>query len=139
MMLKPLAAALAATLALAACDAQTAGPVDTGADPLAGSWRVLSIGGTKIEDPNATLLTFTGLTTLTGTFGCNQFTANYTYDRNVLFVTNLVPTTAITCSGAPERQERNGLRLLSFPATVVADANGAILSGREGQSFSLQR
>lgn len=138
-MLKPAIAALGATLLLSACDpAATGTAVDSGADPLSGSWRILSIGGTKTEDPNATMLTFTGLTTVTGTFGCDQFTANYTYDRNTVQITNVTPG-AGGCTGAAERQDRHGRRLIGMQATVVADGTSAILSGREGQSFALHR
>lgn len=137
-MLKPILTALGAAVLLAACEPVPADNAPSGADPLAGSWRILSIGGAKVEDPNATMMTFTGLTTVTGTFGCQQFTGNYTYDRNVVFISNLnIP--ANTCSGAAERQQRHGTRLIQMPMTVVADPSSAILSGREGQSFALTR
>ncbi|AXC49538.1 META domain-containing protein [Paracoccus suum] len=137
-MLKPILSTLAAVAVLAACEPTGTTSADSGADPMSGSWRILSIGGTKVEDANATMMTFTGLTTVTGSFGCGEFTGNYTYDRNVLFITNIAGS-PMACSGAPERQNRHGMRLLSLPMTVVADANGAILSGREGQSFALGR
>lgn len=135
-MLKPILLSIGAVALLAACEPTTTTP--TGADPMAGSWRILSIGGTKVEDPNATMMTFTGLTNVTGSFGCGEFTGTYTYERNVLFIQN-VTNSGLTCTGEAERQDRRGRRLIGMPMTVVADPNSAILSGREGQSFALSR
>lgn len=137
-MLKPFLTAASAAILLTACEPVAGASGASSADPLAGTWRVASIGGTKVEDLNATEMTFTNLTQVSGTFGCNRFTGNYTYDRNVVFISDVI-TTRMACIGAPERQERHGLRLLGMPMTVVADPNAAILSGREGQSFALER
>ena len=128
--------------AVAACDepaATPAAPTPVMGGNLAGTdWRVYSIAGIRVDDPATTRMAFDAAT-VTGSFGCNTFTAPYSTADGLLRVG--APTrTEMDCPGEPGRQERAGMRQLGFPMQIVPNgANQVILSGREGQSFILER
>ena len=126
--------------AVAACDQVPASATAPAADGnLAGtSWRVLSIAGVKVDDVNATRVSFGG-GTISGSFGCNEFSGPYTAEGGLLRV-GATTTTRMACGAAADRQERSGLRQLGFPMQVVPNGSQQlILSGKEGQSFILER
>lgn len=132
--------------ALAACDqpgvttaSATATTGSVTAANLAGtSWRVLSIAGVRVEDMSATRMAFDGAT-INGSFGCNSFSGPYSAEGGLLRV-GAAATTRMACPGTAGQQERSGLRQLAFPMQVVPNGpNQLILSGREGQSFILER
>ena len=126
--------------ALAACDqASVTSTGPSAGDDLAGtSWRVLSIAGVKVDDFNATRVSFAD-GTISGTFGCNEFSGPYSVEDGLLRV-GAAATTRMACGGAAGRQERSGLRQLGFPMQVVPHgAQQLVLSGKEGQSFILER
>lgn len=128
--------------AVAACDqpaATTATPAAVTGGNLSGtSWRIFSIAGTRVADMNVTRMAFDA-TTVTGSFGCNTFSAPYSTADGLLRV-GAVTITEMGCSGAPARQERFGLRQLGFPMQIVPNGpSQVVLSGREGQSFILER
>lgn len=128
--------------ALAACEEPAAAPVAPGpvtATNLAGtSWRILSIAGIKVEDTNATRMVFDA-GTVSGSFGCNSFSGPYSTADGLLRV-SAATMTEMACRGAADRQERSGLRQLALPMQVVPNGpSQLVLSGREGQSFILER
>lgn len=147
-MLKPLTLILSAsTLLLAACDdrappttAQVVRPVIDANHPvgLAGtSWRIATIGGTRVEDASATRISFTN-DTVVGSFGCNQWTAPYEVAGNLLHV-GMPSGSQYDCPGKTDFQERDGVRRIQMPMQVVQNgANTVTLSGREGQNFVLE-
>lgn len=128
--------------AVAACDdpaatATAPGPV-TAANLAGTSWRILSIAGVKVEDMNATRMAFDA-GTVSGSFGCNSFSGPYSTADGLLRV-GAAAMTEMACVGAANRQERSGLRQLSLPMQIVPNGpNQLVLSGREGQSFILER
>lgn len=129
--------AIAATTLLAACEPV---PPQTPANglPLEGHWRVASIGGIATVDPNATMMSFTE-TDVSGILGCNQFSATYTTDGNVITISPIVAT-KMACGGKPGRQEQRGFDLMTKSMGVVArSANQMVLSGPAGQSFLLEK
>lgn len=128
--------------AVAACEDPGAGPAaptPVSGVTLAGTnWRVLSIAGVRVEDVNATRMAFDA-GTVSGSFGCNSFSGPYSTADGLLRV-SAVATTEMACEGTRARQERSGLRQLGFPMQVVPNGpNQMVLSGREGQSFILER
>lgn len=128
--------------AVAACDQAPTTPATAAAvtdGNVAGtSWRVLSIAGVKVDDVNATRMSFDA-GTVSGSFGCNEFSGPYSTEGGLLRV-GATSTTRMACSGAGERQERSGLRQLALPMQMVPNGpNQLVLSGREGQSFILER
>ena len=128
--------------AVAACDdpGATAGAsgATTGNNLAGTSWRILSIAGVKVEDVNATRMAFDA-NTVSGSFGCNSFSGSYSIEGGLLRV-GAPTTTEMACPGDGDRQERSGLRQLGLPMQVVPNGpNQMVLSGREGQSFILER
>lgn len=128
--------------AVAACDAPAttpAAPVPSAAGNLAGTtWRIYSISGIKVEDTTATRIAFDAAT-VTGSFGCNTFTAPYSTADGLLRI-GAPSITEMACPGTAGRQERSGLRQFGFPMQIVPNGpNQLVLSGREGQSFILDR
>ncbi|MRX50227.1 META domain-containing protein [Paracoccus sp. S-4012] len=147
-MLKPLALSAAALALLAACEpvpsATTPLPVSAPAinssHPVAlvgTSWHFATIGGTKVEDPLVTRITF-GDGAVSGTFGCNEWTAPYQIEGGLLRI-GMPGGTQYDCPGKTDFQEREGVRRIQMPMQVVQQGGRTVvLSGREGQNFVLE-
>lgn len=127
--------------AVAACDepaATATTPVASSTDLAGTNWRIYSIAGVKVEDEAATRLSFDA-STVSGSFGCNSFTAPYSTADGLLRV-GPAALTRMACAGAAARQERSGMEQLALPMQVVPNgASQLVLSGRQGQSFILNR
>ncbi len=96
-------AALSVAIAtwLAALGCQTAGSAPAAAPfPLGGSaWRVDEIDGRRVQDPGAPTLSFDGAQRVSGSSGCNRYTASLTAAGSGLRAGE-VAMTRVACSPA---------------------------------------
>lgn len=105
---------------------------------LAGThWRMMSIDRQSVDPATRTSLDFDG-EMMTGSAGCNRFSASYTSDGARLS-TGPIAATKKACVGPAQTQEAAAFSILAAPVTIRFAIDGKmILMGAEGRSIVLE-
>ncbi|TXC68925.1 META domain-containing protein [Sphingorhabdus soli] len=119
---------------LSGCGGATLPPAD-----LAGTrWQMRSINGASVDRSIATSLAFDG-TRMSGSAGCNRFSASYSSDGTRLSA-GPIAATKMACTGPAKAQEQAAFAILGAPVTIRFAADGAmILMGTGGHNIVLDR
>ncbi len=106
---------------------------------LAGTrWRMLTIDGKDVDPATRTSLGFDGQT-MSGSAGCNRFSASYTSDGTRLSTGPIVATKK-GCAGPAAKQETAAFWILAKPVTIRFAIDGKmILMGAAGRSIVLEQ
>lgn len=106
---------------------------------LAGTrWRMLTIDGKDIDPATRTSMGFDGQT-MSGSAGCNRFSASYTSDGTRLS-TGPIAATKKGCTEPAARQETAAFSILAKPVTIRFAIDGKmILMGTAGRSIILEQ
>jgi heat shock protein HslJ len=106
---------------------------------LAGTrWRMLTIDGKSVDSATRTSMGFDGQT-MSGSAGCNRFSASYTSDGTRLS-TGPIAATKKGCTGPEARQETAAFSILAKPVTIRFAIDGKmILMGTAGRSIILEQ
>lgn len=104
---------------------------------LAGTrWQMRSINGASVDRSIATSVAFDG-TRMTGSAGCNRFSATYSSDGTRLSA-GPIAATKMACTGPAQAQEQAAFAILGAPVTIRFAADGAmILMGTGGHNIVL--
>jgi heat shock protein HslJ len=99
--------------------------------------RMRSIDGASVDPTVATSVAFDG-TTMTGSAGCNRFSAPYASDGTRLSAGPIVAT-RMACVGPAQAQEDAAFAILGAPVTIrFANDGSMILMGAGGRSIVLE-